>query len=299
MPNCLLNVINGKAEALVGALKKHFRLDSEFTMSALKLCFLIQIVLALPAWAQTPAEQSSPLPSQAKEVHGLAVPVPKEIFGSLDQFRDASWRAIKRPDIARWKSHGDQAQLATLLGVVTAEGFIAMEAQDAAEVKNISNRVLALARGLGIEERAVRRASSITDLADTEEWSEARKEWDRVVSDLESGMINLKSTELSQLISLGGWLRGTEALSALVLQNYSPERAELIRQPGLASYLEKQLLAMSRDMRARPIVVKLLDGIHTIRSLIESENGPLSKETVRKVHGVCEELVPLSSRPLD
>ena len=55
-----------------------------------------------------------------------------------------------------------------------------------------------------------------------------------VVSDLESGMIEIKSTELAQLVSLGGWLRGTEALSALVLQNYSPERAELIRQPGLA-----------------------------------------------------------------
>jgi hypothetical protein len=94
-------------------------------------------------------------------------------------------------------------------------------------------------------------------------------------------------------------LRGTEALSALVLQNYSPERAELIRQPGLAGYLEKQLLAMSSDIRARPIVVKLLEGIRTIRSLLETENGPLSEETVRKVHGVCAELVPLSSRPLE
>jgi hypothetical protein len=299
MLNSLIDVISEEAGALVRALKRYFRVHSEFVKSALKLCFLIWLIFAKLALAQTPSPQNSPLPSQAKEVHGLAVPVPKEIFGLLDQFRDANWRAIKRPDIARWKSHGDQAQIATLLGVVTAEGFIAMEAQDSAEVKNIGNRVLALARGLGIEERAVRRASSITDLADKEEWSEARKEWDRVVSDLESGMIDLKSTELSQLISLGGWLRGTEALSALVLQNYSPKHAELIRQPGLASHLEKQLLAMSSDMRARPIVAKLLDGIHTIRSLIESENGPLSEETVRKVHGICADLVPLASRPLD
>ena len=112
-------------------------------------------------------------------------------------------------------------------------------------------------------------------------------------------MIQIKSKELAQLVTFGGWLRGTEALSALVLQNYSPERAELIRQPGLVNDLEKQLLAMSNDIRARPIVVKLLDGIHTIRSLVESENGPLSEETVRKVHGVCAELVPLSSRRLE
>ena len=268
-------------------------------MSALKLCFLIQAVLAVPALAQTPSQQNSPLPSQAKQVHGLAVPVPKEIFRSLDQFRDANWHAVQRPEVARWKSHGDQAQIAILLGVVIAEGFIAMEAKDSTEVKNIGNSVLSLARGLGIRERALRRNRSIIELTDKNEWSEARKEWDGVLSDLETGMIEIKSEHLAQLVSIGGWLRGTEALSALGLQNYSPERSNLIRQPALIDYLEEQLRAMSSDMRARPIVVKLLDGIHTIRSLVESENGPPSEETVRKVHGVCAELVPLASRRLE
>lgn len=282
MPNSLVGVISEKAEVV----------------SALKLCFLIQAVLAMPALAQTPSRQNSPLPSQAKQVHGLAVPVPKEIFRSLDQFRDANWPAVKRPEVARWKSHGDQAQIATLLGVVIAEGFIAVEAKDSIEVKNIGNSVLSLAGGLGIRERALRRSRSIMELTDKNEWSEARQEWDGVLSDLETGMVELKSADLAQLVSLGGWLRGTEALSALVLQNYSAERSNLIRQPELLDYLEGQLRAMSSDIRAGPIVVKLLDGIHTIRSLVESENGHLSEETVRKVHGVCAELVPLSSRQL-
>jgi hypothetical protein len=137
------------------------------------------------------------------------------------------------------------------------------------------------------------------DLADKNEWSEARKEWDGVLSDLESGMIEVKSPHLAQLVSLGGWLRGTEALSALILQNYSPERSNVIRQPQLINYLDKKVSAMTSDIGQRPIVVKLLDGIRTIRSLVESENGPPSEETVRKVHDVCAELVPLSSRRLD
>ena len=134
------------------------------------------------------------------------------------EFRDANWRAVKRPEVARWKSHGDQAQIATLLGVVIAEGFIAMEAEDSTEVKNLGRTVLALARGLGVEERALRRSRSIVELADKNEWTAARQEWDGVLSDLESGMIELKSKQLAQLVSVGGWLRGTEALSALVLQ---------------------------------------------------------------------------------
>src|SRR5262249_711822 len=278
---------------------KRFRVTPKSVMSALKLCVSIHAVLMVSVFAQTPSEQNRPLPSQAKQVHGLVVPVPKEIFRSLDQFRDANWAAVERPEVARWKSHGDQAQIATLLGVVIAEGFIAMEAKDSAEVKNLGNSVLSLARGLGIRERALRRSRSIMELADKNDWSEARKEWDGVLSDLETGMIDLKSEQLAQLVSLGGWLRGTEALSRLVLQKYSPERSNLIRQPALIDYLEEQLLAMSSDLRARPFVVKLLDGIKTIRLVVGSENGPLPEDTIRKVHGVCAELVPLSSRRLE
>lgn len=231
------------------------------------------------------------------QVHGVAVPVPKEIFRSLDQFRDANWRAVKRPEIARWKSHGNQAQIATLLGIAIAEGFIAMEAEDSTEVKDLGRTVLTLARGLGVEDRVLRRSRSIMELADKNEWTAARQGWDGVLSDVESGMIELKSAQLAQLVSIGGWLRGTEALSALVLQKYSPESSALLQQPVLVDYLQKQLLAMSSNSQARPIVGKLLDGIRRIRAL--SETKPLSEETVRKVHGICKELVPLASRRLD
>jgi hypothetical protein len=137
------------------------------------------------------------------------------------------------------------------------------------------------------------------ELADKEEWAAARKEWDGALSDLEGGMTELKSEDLRQLVSIGGWLRGTEAVSALVLQNYSPERSELIRQPGLANYLEKQVLATSSDIQERPMVRKLLDGIRRIRTLAEGENSPLPEETVQQIHSICEELVPLSSRRPD
>ena len=120
-----------------------------------------------------------------------------------------------------------------------------------------------------------------------------------MLSDLETGMIQIKSEHLAQLASLGGWLRGTEALSALILQNYSPERANLLRQPALMDYLEEQLRAMNGDLHARPVVGKLRDGIRNIRSLVGNENGPLPEETVRKVHGVCAELVPLSGQRLE
>jgi hypothetical protein len=274
-------------------------LEQVFFVPMPKVPFIILALALIPLLGQAASDENAQLSPPATEVHGVAVPMPKEIFRSLDQFHDANWRAVKRPEIARWKSHGNQAQIATLLGVVIAEGFIAMEAEDSAEVKELGRSVLKLARGLGVGEKALRRSRSIMEFADKNEWAAARQEWDGVFSDLESGMIELKSTHLAQLVSVGGWLRGTEALSALVLQKSSSETSALIRQPALIDHLDKQLGAMRNDRQARPLVTKLLDGIRRIRALIEGENGPLPEESVRKVHVICKELVPLSSRRLE
>lgn len=265
-------------------------------MSARTFSFLVLTIVAIPALAQTSSEPNRKLPGQAKPVQGVAMPVPKEIFRSLDQFPNANWRSVQRPEIVSWKSHGDPVQIATLLGIAIAEGFIAMEAKDSTEVKEVGNSVLKLARGLGVRERALRRSRSIMDLADRAEWSRARKEWDSVLSDLEKGMIELKSSDLTQLVSLGGWLRGSEALSALVLQDYSAERAELLRQPGLIDYLEKQLLDMNREIRRRSLVAQMLNGIRAIRTMVDREAGAVSDDTARKIHAICEELVRVSSQ---
>jgi hypothetical protein len=48
---------------------------------------------------------------------------------------------------------------------------------------------------------------------------------------------------------------------------------------------------MGSDIRTRRVVEKLLDGIRTISSVVGSEKGPLSEETVRKVHGICAQLL--------
>lgn len=266
-------------------------------MSALKISFFILAGLAVSVLAQGPSDQTGHLPSQARKVEGVLVPAPKEIFHSLDEFRNANWRAVQRPEVVHWKSHGDQVQIAILLGVDIAEGFVAMEAEDSTEVRNVGNTVLKLARGLGVEKGALRRSRSIMEYADKNEWTAARKEWDGVFSDLQSGMIEIKSKELAQLVSLGGWLRGTEALCALVLQNYSPERAELIRQPVMLDSLEKELLGLSSEVKNRPIVAKMVEGIRRIRVIIQNENGPPTENTVREINGISKDLVRLSSRP--
>ena len=250
------------------------------------------IILSVPLAAQPAGNQGEiGLPPQAAVVRGVLVPVPREIFRTLDQFADSNWRIVQRPELARWRPPGAQAQNALLLGAVIAEGFVAVEAKDTVETKNIGRAVLKLARGLGVEKAALRRSRSIIDHAESADWSGLRSEWNGVLPDLQQGMNELRSEEVAQLVSLGGWLRGTQALAGLISQTYSEKAAELLRQPAMLDYFEKQLAEMNRDLRNDPVVVQMNQGIRRFRHAIPPGGAPLSQKQVKEIARVSGELL--------
>ena len=262
------------------------------TMHKISIYLLAFTILTPLLVAQTPPDTGGKqFPPQARVIDDVLVPVPNEIFNTLDKFAHSNWRAVQRPELAQWRPHGDQAEIALLLGAVIAEGFIAVEAEDAAETKNVGRAVLTLARGLGVEKAVLRRSRSIVEHAERGDWPAVRKEWNSVLPDVDQGMNELKSEQLAQLVSFGGWLRGTEALSVLVLQNYTPEDATLLRQPALLDYFEKQLAGMSGDMRTKPILVRMREGLQKIRLLLASEDAQISPKKLKEIAAISEDLL--------
>lgn len=249
--------------------------------------FCLGIVPLAHAAQALPGPNPGQLPREAKPISDVVVPIPSEIFGSLDKFTNSNWRAVQLSALAHSKPHGDQTQIALLLGVVIAEGFIAVEAKDAAEVKEIGSAVLTLARALGVEPTVMRRSRSIVEYAEKNDWAAVRKEWDGVLPDVQQGMKELKSEQLSQLVSVGGWLRGTDALTALILQRYSVEGAQLLRQPALLDYFEKQLSEMDSNVS----VSKMEEGVREMRVLVAGSDRPISEKAVRELAVLCDELL--------
>src|SRR5512133_3438092 len=61
--------------------------------------------------AQPPAERLlASLPPQSTAIRGIVVPVPREIFDSLDKFADSNWRAVQRPELTRSRVPAVQAE---------------------------------------------------------------------------------------------------------------------------------------------------------------------------------------------
>ena len=255
--------------------------------SAFCVC-IVSLATGTPfAAAQAPlAPNASQLPRQSKPISDVVVPIPAEVFDSLDKFSNSNWRLVQIDELAHAKPHGNDRQIALLLGVSIGEGFVAVEAHDAAEVKRVGAAVLGLARALGVQPTVMRRSQSIVDLANKNDWPAVRKEWDAVLPEVQEGMKQIKSEQLSQLVSVGGWLRGTRALTALILQRYSADDAELLRQPALLDRFEKQLAQIRQDTS----ISEMQEGVRQMRSLVTSSD-PIPEQSVRDLSVICDKLL--------
>lgn len=242
------------------------------------------------AFAETPQKiDVSSLPSQAKLVENVVVPVPSEIFSALDRVGKPHWDQVLRS--TQDQNVGEsQPQIALQLGLVIAEGFIAVEAENTEEVKKIGGTVRKLSKALSVEKHVIEHANAIVKSAESKDWVTVRKELDKTLKDVRKAMLDLGSEPLSQLISLGGWLRGTEALTDVVSKDYTADSAELLHQPVLLDYFHNRLASMPANIKKNPLIDDMQKGVLEIRPLV-GIGGAISERSVKDVGTVAGRLV--------
>ena len=241
--------------------------------------------------AQKPADSIDLSEFPAQSIDDVVVPVPSEVFGVLDKLGNPNWRGEQRENLG--KQTGNRAQVALLLGTVIAEGFVAVEAEDPERVKEIGRRVLSLSKAINVEKAVLERAKSITDKAEVKDWQAVRKEFDGALQDVKGAMEELGDNELAQLVSMGGWIRGTEVLTSIVRKTYTSDSAELLHQPALLDYFSKQLGTLSSKRLSNDrFVVRVRKMLEEIRPLIGAKDGStISLDNVQKINEMTRDTV--------
>jgi hypothetical protein len=223
-------------------------------------------------------------------VQDVVVPVPSEVFNVLDKLGNPNWSNELRQSLG--KQTGSRPQVALLLGTVIAEGFIAVEAENSDRIKEIGRDVLELSGAVGVKEAVVARSKAIVDKADAHDWNGARKELDGALQDVRGAMDELHDEDLAQLVSLGGWVRGTEVLTSIVQKDYKKDRAELLHQPELLSYFDRRLDDLHPRLRKSSLVTQLKAMLDEIRPLIIENGGrAISPDSVQRIHSATNKMV--------
>ena len=221
--------------------------------------------------------------AKAVRTDSISIPTPGELFAALEKPGKTDWASQYRGPMTM--TYRNRAQIALNLGGLIADGFIAVEAKDGQQVKNIGSDIIKLARALGVSENLLSRSNSINEFAENDEWDTLQEELEATQNEVKASMKSHADQDLVILVSLGGWIRGTQVVSGAIMQNYDERSAKVLRQPALVRFMQSKINEISPELRAEPLVKDVSDQLPGIEKLVSFPAGKApSVEDVRKVN---------------
>ncbi|MFT4637078.1 MAG: hypothetical protein ACI8T1_000386 [Verrucomicrobiales bacterium] len=218
----------------------------------------------------------------------VIVPIPSEVFNVLDKLKVQrnDWRdELKVP-----KNHNckDRTHRALFLGRVVAEGFLAVEAQDRDAIQSLGRTVLSVAEELGLRNAVIKHSKSIIEEADNGNWDAVRAEFDATRQTVREEMKRRRDQNLAQCVSVGGWVRGTEIITAIIQRDFTAKKSEILYQPQLLEHFTKVFKGnrrFQRDPRMKTIIARL----EQLQPFMAKE-GDIGLQDVRHIHAICAQL---------
>ena len=225
----------------------------------------------------------------------LSVPTPGELFAALNKQCKPNWTGEFRGPLTT--AYSDRAQAALNLGGLIADGYIAVEAMDGQQVKNLGRDILALAKNLGISKGIIDRGESINRFSEDNDWRALKEELEAMQNEVKQEMEALHDDELTTLLSIGAWVRGTYVVSDVVLKNYSDNTSCILRQPALVDYLHGKLDKLSPRVRDTALIKSVSTGVESLGKLVSFPLGETAtKEDVQKLHDQAGELLKVIAK---
>ena len=250
--------------------------------------------LAAVCLCASAAGEATPLTPQeiadAARTDDLSIPMPGEFMATLNKLGKIYWTKMFRAPIAT--NYTSRPQMALNLGGLIADGYVAIEAEDSPQIKNIGKDIIALAKTLGVSKDVIERGASIANFAAQNQWDQLREEMEATQNEVKAGMAERKDSDLVTLVTVGGWLRATEVMSGYLVKNYTEPGAKLLRQPGIVAFLNKRLDKLGEKSQADPSVVAVRKKMGEIEKFIAfpTDKAP-SADDVKQLNALAIEVV--------
>lgn len=214
----------------------------------------------------------------------LSVPCPGEVFAALNKVSRPNWANLVTSASAPVTD--DRAQLALAVGVLAADGYVAVEARNGQQVKNIGREIMSLAKALAVSKSLMARGNSLIEFADNSAWDALADELEATENEVKDTMVDQKDQNLVSLTSAAAWLRGLEVATGVVLADESLRGAGLLSQPDLARHLASQIEGLPGRMKRGVLVPAVRDSLLRSATLLENTSLPPEKlrENLRSVH---------------
>lgn len=225
-------------------------------------------------------------------INGFTAPSIENLMAELMDLRpipiEKLWRDVP-PDMPETR-----AKIALRSGRIIADGLLAIIAEKPSRVEGPARAMVRYAKALGVADHITKHSKSLLEKAAKENWLDLRKELVKSQADMEAGMMALKDEEIAHMVSLGGWFRGLEAVSALVDLEYTPEHAKILVQPEAIEYFLDRLGTLEPAMKEDVVFQTIEKNLKAIQAAITKENeAPPTEDEVKDIRKRAAEVVDL------
>jgi hypothetical protein len=258
----------------------------------------LSLFLVFPTRAQE-AVESPQIPEELLEdehlreemgVNDFTAPSIRKIFDDLKKLRPLPYDELKRP--LSEQSPQDRTKLALIMGVLLADGFFAVEAEQFFDLEPIGRSLLNHGKILGSGTRISSHMKSMLEKGAVGQWDALKEELFQTQKDVEKEMVLIRDVDAANLISLGGWLRALEIGCAASLNPYDPAKAALLTKPEIVEYFVLNLDTLEPRIQKNQLVGRIRTRLLEMQKTVDLPEGQiLSEEEVSQLNTMVEELV--------
>lgn len=225
-------------------------------------------------------------------VNSFTAPSIRKIFEDLDRLRPLPYEKLKR-EIPQ-KTPKDRTRLALTLGGLIADGFLVVESEKLLDLEQVGRALWKHAQVLGAGTRLSRHTKSLLEHSALGEWGELKGELAKTQKDVEAEMVLLRDVDAAHLISLGGWLRAFQIASVAALEDYHPDKTQVLARHDIADYFYQSLQTLEPQVQELPHIQQLAAGLEQLGVMLDvPETKTFTVAEVQTMKGKIDELMSI------
>ncbi len=179
------------------------------------------------------------------------------------------------------------------LGADVADALIAVKAKNKDALLNITRELVNFAEVLNVSEEFLRLSDSLKIMLDKNDWMMIEQKIEDYEDDVTSELYNLENFDSVILIQFGGWVRGLQNASFLIMNSYDPDFTTILGNKSVVNALLHDLPNISDEkLLEEPFYQKAVLNVSKIKDIIySSEDQIYSKIQVQELNKLSTEIV--------
>lgn len=251
--------------------------------------------LSLGQTKATPPASNPPADFSKAVDKGMSMPTPIDKFLALTlliKTKDINWKGLfnaNQLSVDVDTITDKEVQIPLLIGARMADGVMAVQAKDAALLKKVASDIEKLAEKIDLSKEDLSRSKRITQLAEANKWLLVIAELGFLQQDIMQKLEERNNDPRSTLVILAGWYQGARYTSSIILDNYSDDTSNILREPLLVKHLQTKSATLPDSVKNHKMVAGMIEGLPTLHDYVNiGIDKPISKANVEKIQKIVD-----------